>query len=170
MLLPGLPEELVEGDHAFHLLPIKAHYADLIRSGEKIIELRHYGTGIKQGDLVLLYESLPHQVIRTAFIAGTTLVRSPEEMWEAAAAAACVEKRDFDAYFHRRPVAFGIRIAQVHQLVPRVVSDMKDLWKQRWSAPYKCRRVIDLPIPCDWSEILTSDNSHSLIHHHIVHP
>lgn len=170
MHLPGLPDDLVGGDHAFHLLPIKTFYADLIRSGEKTVELRHYGTGISQGDLVLLYEGLPQQVIRTAFIAGTTLVRSPEEMWEMAGHAACVAKHDFDAYFHRRPVTFGIRIVQVHHVIPRVASDMKTMWGRQWSAPYKCRRIVNSPIPTDWSEILTSDNSHSLIHHHTVHP
>ena len=94
------------------LLSLKPCYADLVFQGLKSAELRRRIPCVEDRD-VFIYVSSPVRRLRGGFRVERTWSGSPEEVWKEVEGIARVEKREFDAYYAGRTVAYAWRISEV---------------------------------------------------------
>lgn len=100
------------------ILSIYNQYATAIISGSKLLELRKRPVGMNEGDLILLYETVPDSVIRGGFIAGKTIVLPPHKMWEKYAPVLGCEKFFFDEYYSEQSLAYGTQVLRSMRFSP----------------------------------------------------
>lgn len=98
------------------LMSIKPVYATFIKNGEKTVELRRTLPQIKNGDVIVFYESAPVQQITMTCTVKGILRCAPHELWRKAGIAACVDQKSFDAYFQGKNIANGIQLGNVNLL------------------------------------------------------
>ena len=95
------------------LLSLKPDYANLIFEGLKKAELRRrFFLHMKNRD-VFIYVSSPVMKLRGGFRVGHVWSGPPEEVWRQVSKLAGVRKRDFDAYYAGRTVAYALEITDV---------------------------------------------------------
>ena len=94
------------------LLSLKPCYADLVFQGLKRAELRRRIPCVENRD-VFIYVSSPVRRLRGGFRVEHTWRGSPEEVWKEVEGIARVERREFDAYYAGRTVAYALRISEV---------------------------------------------------------
>ena len=94
------------------LLSLKPIYADLVFRGLKVAELRRRIPCVENRD-VFIYVSSPARQLRGGFRVGHVWKGSPEEVWKEVSDLAGVDKRDFDAYYTGRSIAYALRIEDV---------------------------------------------------------
>ena len=94
------------------LLSLKPIYADLVFRGLKVAELRRRIPCVENSD-VFIYVSSPVRQLRGGFRVGHVWKGSPEEVWKEVSDLAGVDKRDFDAYYTGRSIAYALRIVGV---------------------------------------------------------
>lgn len=103
-------------DRKYVLMSIKPRYADLIKSGEKTIELRRIAPKVNPGDVLIIYESTPVKQI-TAFCAiDEMIIAEPEKLWEKANGTTGLSHDSFMRYFEGKSQAAGIKLGNVHLL------------------------------------------------------
>lgn len=98
------------------LMSIKPVYAELIKSGEKTVELRRVLPKIKDGDVIVVYETTPIQRITMTCAVKGILSCEPHELWRDVRRQACVDYESFEKYFQGKEVANGIRMGDVKLL------------------------------------------------------
>lgn len=133
------------------VLSIHRRYAESIVAGTKLYELRRRNLGIKPDDLVLLYETAPDAVIRSAFVAGATLRRSKHQFFLDHQPELEVEQEFYDAYLEEVSDVFATEVREAIAFKPLKASDLEGFsapqgilhWKAHW------------PIPAAVSEALT---------------
>lgn len=97
-------------------MSIKPVYAELIKSGQKTIELRRIAPNVSAGDVLVIYESTPVQRI-TAYCEISSLVKkAPETLWEEVKDAACLSHDSFISYFDNSVCGAGIVLGTIHIL------------------------------------------------------
>ena len=94
------------------LLSLKPCYADLVFQGLKKAELRRRIPCIENRD-VFIYVSSPVRRLRGGFRVEHVWSGSPEDVWKEVEEIARVERREFDAYYAGRTVAYALRISDV---------------------------------------------------------
>ena len=94
------------------LLSLKPYYADLVFQGLKRAELRRRIPCVENRD-VFIYVSSPVRSLRGGFRVKHTWSGSPEEVWREVEGIARVERREFDAYYAGRTIAYALRISEV---------------------------------------------------------
>ncbi len=119
------------------LLSLKPHYADLVFRGLKTAELRRRIPCVENRD-VFIYVSSPVRRLRGGFFAEHVWSGSPEHVWREVSELAGVDKRDFDAYYAGRTVAYAMTIA--------------DVWEHAGTVDLKALRVrfADFVVPQSW--------------------
>ena len=95
------------------LLSLKPHYADLVFEGLKQAELRRRITPFMENRDVYIYVSSPVQRLRGGFRVGHVWRGSPDEIWNEVSDLASINKRDFDAYYAGRTIAYALKITYV---------------------------------------------------------
>ena len=95
------------------LMSIKPQYAEVIKSGEKTVELRRVAPNAHPGDIVVIYESSPVKRITSYFEIDSIYRETPDELWDKLGQNACISKESFDTYFTAKDVACGIKIKNV---------------------------------------------------------
>jgi predicted transcriptional regulator len=122
---------------AIRALSIKTVYADKIRDGTKLFELRTYCPNILPGGWCVLYESSPTQHIQTAFKAGRTFQLSPDETWQIYSDYLGIDFDSFFTYFRKRKFAYGVEINYVHSFDPVPLSELRST--HSFSPPQGCQ-------------------------------
>ena len=95
------------------LFSLKPYFADLIFDGLKRAELRKRITAYLENRDVFIYVSSPVRQLRGGFRVGHVWSGPPEEVWYQVSTLAGVEKRDFDAYYAGRAIAYALKITNV---------------------------------------------------------
>lgn len=92
------------------LLSIKPRFADAIFQGTKTFELRKVRPRVSEGDLVLVYVTVPRCRLEGAFKVGTVLEMPPEKLWRRIRGTCGVTKAEFMTYFADKTTAFAIGV------------------------------------------------------------
>ena len=95
------------------LFSLKPHYADLVFEGVKRAELRRRITPFMENRDVYVYVSSPDRCLRGGFRVGHVWKGSPDEIWNQVSDLASIDKRDFDAYYAGRTIAYALQIVDV---------------------------------------------------------
>ena len=95
------------------LLSLKPCYADLIFQGLKKAELRRRIASCIEGRDVFIYVSRPVMQLRGGFRVGHVWQGSPNKVWSKVSEFVGVNKRDFDAYYAGRKIAYALQITDV---------------------------------------------------------
>jgi predicted transcriptional regulator len=102
------------------LVSVKPHYAELLLSGAKTVELRRVRPRIAAGALVLIYASAPAmQLVGTATVAAIASERL-DEIWRHYADRTGLDRPAYDSYFVGRHIAVAITLADVRALHRRI--------------------------------------------------
>ena len=81
------------------LMSIHPKYAKAIISGEKTAELRRVKLKLKNGDLVVIYETSPIMAVTSIFSVKQLLWLPIEKLWDKTKNIAAVSKEEFFDYF-----------------------------------------------------------------------
>ena len=95
------------------LLSLKPDYADLVFKRLKEAELRRRITSCMENRDVFIYVTSPVRQLRGGFRVGHVWSGPPEEVWRRVSKLAGIHKRDFDAYYAGRTVAYALEITDV---------------------------------------------------------
>lgn len=95
------------------LMSIKPCYAQLIKTGEKTVELRRVAPKITSGDFIVIYESKPIQRITAICEVETVLTMKTPDLWEQVQNEVCITKSTFEKYFNGKKCGSGIRFKNV---------------------------------------------------------
>lgn len=125
------------------VLSIHRQYAEAIVAGTKHYELRRRNLGIREGDVVLLYETAPESVIQSAFLAGLTTKRLKERLWVEQGHALGVEKSFYDKYLSDTPFVFATEVLEAFPLPPISPEALPGFtapqgiirWRDNWPMP-----------------------------------
>lgn len=98
------------------LMSIKPCYAQLIKTGEKTVELRRTAPKIASGDFIVIYESKPVQRITAICEVDTVLSMKIPELWNQVQNEVCITKNTFEEYFKGKEYGSGIRFKSVSML------------------------------------------------------
>lgn len=110
-------------DKKYVLMSIKPVYAELIKSGQKKIELRRIAPKVKPGDILIIYESSPVKRITAYCEIDSIVVTEMNKLWEIAKDVAGLTYESFAKYFAGKPQASGIKLRKVQLLsTPRELS------------------------------------------------
>ncbi len=110
-------------DRKFVLMSIKPRYAELIKSGEKTIELRRVAPKVNPGDVLVIYESTPVQKITSFCEIDEMIITEPEKLWERSCGTTGLSHDSFKRYFEGKSQAVGIKLKNVKVLEnPKILS------------------------------------------------
>jgi len=125
------------------VLSIHRRYAEAIAAGTKRFELRRRNLGIRQGDLVMLYETAPDACIRCAFVAGATLERPKAVFYERHHQVLGVERAFYDEYLADTANVFATEVEQAITFPAIAAADLAGFsapqgilhWRAEWTLP-----------------------------------
>lgn len=103
-------------DRKYILMSIKPQYAELIKTGQKTVELRRIAPKVKPGDVLVIYESTPIQQITSFCEIDEVIIAEPNKLWKRASNAAGLSHDSFIRYFEGKSQAVGIKLRDVHLL------------------------------------------------------
>lgn len=92
------------------LMAIQPRFAQAILSGVKTVEFRKR-TLAPDVATVLIYETVPTQLIVGEFELADRVVSTPAKLWRTFASAGGIDIDGFNAYFAGRECAIGLRVA-----------------------------------------------------------
>ena len=95
------------------LFSLKPCYADLVFERLKEAELRKRITLYMEDRDVFIYVSSPVMELRGGFRVGQVWSGSPKEVWNKVSELVGIDKRDFDAYYAGRTIAYALEITDV---------------------------------------------------------
>jgi predicted transcriptional regulator len=98
------------------VISIQPKWAELIRSGEKTIELRRRFPRLAAGSSAYMYESSPTCALTALLQIGAVHVMPLAELWNAHCKASCVHEKHFVEYFGGREVGYGVHIIRCSPL------------------------------------------------------
>lgn len=114
-------------DKKYILMSIKPVYAELIKSGQKTIELRRIAPKVKTGDILVIYESAPVKRVTAFCEIEAMVVTEPSKLWEEAKNTAGLSHDSFVKYFDGKQQAIGIKLGKVFLLnSPKELSNISD--------------------------------------------
>lgn len=97
------------------LISLKPCYSGMIFDGVKRAELRRRPLAHMQGREVFIYVTSPVMELQGGFRAGRVWTGTPDEIWQAVASLAGIDKQGFDAYYAGQPVAYALEIQDAWQ-------------------------------------------------------
>ena len=132
------------------LFSLKPHYANLVFEGLKQAELRRRITPFMENRDVYIYVSSPVQRLRGGFRVGHVWRGSPDEIWNEVSDLASIDKRDFDAYYAGRSIAYALKITDVWEYeYPADLTTLRNRFPQfivpqswRYVRPEECRSFL----------------------------
>lgn len=146
------------------LLSIHPNYASKILSGDKTVELRRkFPETSAIGATALIYSSSPVQAI-VGFARIKDVLRLPiEQIWRNHGEAACIERRDFDAYFDGLDYGYALLLEDAQTLERQ--RSLEDLKKEFGFAPPQSFRYID----DGYASMLSNEQLHTPYRHQHRH-
>lgn len=96
----------------FHILKIYSEYAEKIYDGTKLYELRKDDKNIKNGDTVILLETMPNIKIRGGFLSGNTIKDSPVKIWDMYSNLLGISQEKYFDYYKDCDFAYATKIEQ----------------------------------------------------------
>lgn len=116
------------------VLSIRPEFSGKIVKGEKTIELRRrFPASVGTGTLVLIYETSPTRALTGIAEIADVLTGPPHLIWKQFADQACIEKKDFDAYFEGTKEGVAIKLRGARRLTKAL--DLKELRERFDFAP-----------------------------------
>lgn len=103
-------------DKKYVLMSIKPVYAELIKSGQKTIELRRIAPKVNAGDILVIYESSPVKRVTSFCEIESMVVTEPSKLWEIAKNTVGLTYDSFLKYFDGKTQAVGIKLGRVERL------------------------------------------------------
>ncbi len=128
------------------LFSLKPRYADLVFDGLKGAELRRRITSCMENREVFIYVTSPVRQLRGGFRVGHVWRGTPNEVWRQVSKLAGIRKRDFDAYYAGRPVAYALEITAVWE------------YKNPVSLNTLGNRFPDFVVPQSWRYVRPEEN------------
>ena len=99
------------------LLSIKPQYAKKIFDGSKTVELRRIKPKhLKDGDLILVYESAPVKALVGAFEVEKVIEDSIGRLWKKVENKSAISRDEYDSYFEGASTGVGIFVRDVWKL------------------------------------------------------
>lgn len=127
-------------DRKYILMSIKPQYAELIKSGQKTVELRRIAPKVKPGDVLVIYESTPVRQITSFCEIEEMIIAEPNKLWERVCNAAGLSYDSFVKYFEGKSQAVGIKLRNVHLLdEPKALSVISMDLRAPQSFRYLCQ-------------------------------
>lgn len=120
------------------LFSLKPYYADLVFKRLKEAELRRRITACMENRDVFIYVTSPVRQLRGGFRVGHIWSGTPKEVWKQVSELAGIRKRDFDAYYAGRTVAYALEITDVWE------------YKNPISLNTLGNRLTDFVVPQSW--------------------
>ncbi len=129
------------------LFSLKPYYAELVFKKLKEAELRRRITSCMENRDVFIYVTSPVRQLRGGFRVGRVWSGTPEEVWRHVSKLAGIHKRDFDAYYAGRTVAYALKITDVWEYKnPASLSTLENRFPDfvvpqswRYVRPEECR-------------------------------
>lgn len=124
------------------ILSLKPNWADLIRSGEKTIELRRRFPARLMGERAYVYESSPVCGLTGVLQIGKVHCLPLAELWVQHGKASRIDNAHFDAYFAGLDAGYALEINQCRPF--KKVLELSDLRKRfGFTAPQSWAYVSD---------------------------
>jgi predicted transcriptional regulator len=98
------------------LISLKPKYADHIFGGTKTVELRKRRLKIQPGARVWIYATAPTAAIRGYANLDRIERGSPVQIWKSLGTFTGISKDEFDAYFARCEIAYGLVLTNVMEM------------------------------------------------------
>ena len=95
------------------LLSLRPLYADLVFEGLKHAELRRRFTRYAENRDVFIYVTSPVQEVRGGFRVEHVWTGTPADIWKEVSSLAGIRRKEFDAYYKGREIAYALKIADV---------------------------------------------------------
>ncbi|MBP0441060.1 hypothetical protein [Tianweitania sediminis] len=129
------------------VLSIQPKWANLVRSGKKTIELRRRFPLLPVGSSAYLYETSPVSGITASLSIGRIDALPIADLWNACGEGSCVDRLQFDDYFLKRDIGYGLHISRCVSLVRPVPlvelrSELGFTAPQSWA--YASQELIDM--------------------------
>jgi len=100
---------------------IKPEYSQKIISGQKTIELRRrFPSTVPVGTIALIYATTPTQALTGIAEIEAVISDTPLAIWEEFSEEACIDRRDFEAYFLGTASATAIKLKRARPLRRRL--------------------------------------------------
>lgn len=110
-----MPKVFRTADRAL-LLSIKPKFVEQLLRGSKVVELRRTRPRVKNGELVLIYETSPTKALVGYSIISAVISSSPQKLWPTVKGRAGITRAEFDTYFQGTSSAFAIELKRVQPL------------------------------------------------------
>ena len=109
----------MSSEKKYILMSIKPKYAEKVKKGSKTIELRKHLPHFNSGDVIIFYESSP--VCKITFLCEVTQIISMkrEDLWRKFHHCLGILKKDYEIYYGKNEIAFGIVLDKVVSLSPQ---------------------------------------------------
>jgi predicted transcriptional regulator len=85
-------------------------------SGSKTIELRRRALRVSIGTMVWIYSTAPHAVVDAVARVETIVSGPPQNLWEAYKERTGVTKEEFDSYFLKADIGWGVILRDIQPL------------------------------------------------------
>ena len=105
------------------LISLKPHYADLILSGEKTVELRNRVVRLKPGTRIWIYATRPVSGIVALAEVDSVVHASPAEIWIRFEREICIDKIQFDSYIENRENVSALILTSIKKLHKSITLD-----------------------------------------------
>lgn len=103
-------------DKKYVLMSIKPIYAEMIKSGNKSVELRRIAPKVSSGDVLVIYESSPVKRITSYCEIESVIIAEPDRLWEMVRNEVGLTYDSFTDYFKGKMQAVGIKLGKLQIL------------------------------------------------------
>lgn len=122
------------------IISLKSHYAELVLSGEKTVELRNRPVRLEKGTKVWIYEVRPKGCIVATAKVRAVSHGSPYKIWKDFGKKIGMRKKDFDEYMKGKTSVSAIVLGAVRKLRPCLTLENIRESEENFHPPqfYKC--------------------------------
>ena len=121
------------------LISVKPEFANKIMEGSKTIELRKSAPKTEEGDLIVIYSTMPEKAVLGIGTVGEIIKSSPEEIWLNHSEQLGIDKLRFDQYYSGHSSAIGIAINNIRKYTEKVPLSLIKEKFPRFSPPQTFR-------------------------------
>lgn len=105
------------------VISLKPHYAELILSGEKTVELRNRIVRMQPGTVIWIYATQPVGGIVARAELDSVVHGAPAEIWIRFKREMCIDRAHFDSYIDNRESVSALILSSVRKLRQSVTLD-----------------------------------------------
>lgn len=105
------------------ILSIKPEFSDQIFEGTKKIELRKSKPNVQEGDIVVVYNTLPDKAFVGICKVNEVIQSTPDEIWDNYSSDLGIDKKRYFEYYLGRDKAVGLKIDGFRKFKNRISLD-----------------------------------------------